>query len=166
MDNFLLIPFLGQNSLSLTTEDDILKTNAKSSEYCLSLNEKDASELISADNSAVSRQERFCFEKSALLVIIDKFMKSRYICQDNYAATLCSLLEIFYEFKDETLDSFGDEEAVDLMFDAFENHCGGDTSVLESYLIDDFSVEKRLNLAGIFRPEPYTEPEDTEDDYE
>ena len=101
-------------------KSEILSTNKKSVEYGLALSEKDAMMLVRQGKDAIALQERIEFGKSITVKLIEKFMQSSYISQNDYAETIAILLEIFYEAKEESLDVLTDEEVIDIMYDFFE----------------------------------------------
>ena len=58
--------------------------------------------------------------------LIKKFCDSPYINQENYAETVYKLVEIFYEYKNETMDLISDDELIELMKKFFDGIAGGD----------------------------------------
>ena len=61
--------------------------------------------------------------------IIEKFIKSTYISQADYADTLAALIDIFYEAKEESLDVLTDDEVIVIMYNFYENESGGSLEV-------------------------------------
>ncbi len=114
----------------LTSE--MMKTNDLSINYGLVLSENDVKMLIQCSIDSINDNDRIEFGESATLKIVDKFMKSTYISQSCYADTVASLIEIFYEVKEESLGVLTDSEVIDIMFDFFENESGGSIEVLQN----------------------------------
>lgn len=111
-------------------KSELLALNEKSEEYGLRLSEKEVSMLVEAGHEALAVQERVEFGKSVTARIIEKFMQSSYISQNEYADTIAALIEIFYEAKEESLDLLTDEEVINIMFSFFEKESGGSLEVL------------------------------------
>ncbi len=129
--------------------DTLLNTNSISAEYGLSLSEKDTLMLINAGRESIAAQDRIEFGKSATVKIIDKFMQSAYITQDIYADTIASLIEIFYEAKEESMDILTDDEVIDIMFYYFENESGGVIEVLQNRDMEELCRRVRYAAMGI-----------------
>lgn len=110
--------------------EDILSINETIGQYALSLSEADAKMLAAVDRDSIKENDRIQFGKSAVLKIIEKFSQSSYINQSDFAVMIAGLTEIFYEAKEESLDSLTDDEVIDIMFDFFENKSGGDLELL------------------------------------
>lgn len=128
---------------------EILNTNGKSSEYGLILTEKDGEMLVKAGKEAISIQDRIEFGKSITVKMIDKFMKSTYISQVDYADTIAGLIDIFYEVKEESLDILTDDEVIDIMYDFFERESGGSLEVLQGRDMDYLCRKIRNTANGI-----------------
>ncbi|EKN42403.1 hypothetical protein CFSAN001627_06965, partial [Clostridium botulinum CFSAN001627] len=59
------------------------------------------------------------------------FCDSPYISQYNYSETINELVEIFYNYKNETLDYISDDELIEIMKENFDNYCQGSLEILE-----------------------------------
>ncbi len=148
--NFELTPEMSLNKASILKQKaDILNLNEKSMEYALSLSEKDAEMLIQVGKDTISIQSRIEFGKSATIKIIEKFMKSSYISQADYADTIAGLIDIFYEAKEESLDVLTDDEVIDIMYNFFENESGGSLDVLQGRDMDYLCKKIRNTATGI-----------------
>ncbi len=148
--NFDLAPEFSINQLNLSKQKaDILNLNEKSMEYALFLTEKDAIMLVQAGKETISMQDRIEFGKSATVKIIEKFMKSTYISQSDYADTIASLIDIFYEAKEESLDILTDDEVIDIMYIFFEKESGGSVDILQGRDMDYLCRKIRNTANGI-----------------
>lgn len=107
------------NLVNLSLKNKILALNEKSSEYGLTLTEQDAFMLVQTGKEVIKTQERIEFGKSITIRLIEKFMQSTYISQNDYADTIAALLEVFYEVKEESLDILTDDEVIDIMYGFF-----------------------------------------------
>ena len=148
--SFELTPNFSSGSLiNSNLKAEILNTNGKSSEYGLILTEKDSEMLVKAGKEAIVIQDRIEFGKSITVKMIEKFMKSTYISQADYADTIAGLIDIFYEVKEESLDILTDEEVIDIMYDFFERESGGSLEILQGRDMDYLCRKIRNTANGI-----------------
>ncbi|MFD3158824.1 DUF6323 family protein (plasmid) [Haloimpatiens sp. FM7330] len=111
--------------------NDIIQCNKFTREYGLKLYEKDVKEIIKTRNTALQRSGRIEFNGQIINKIITAFCDSPYISQYNYSDTINELVEIFYNYKNETLDYISDDELIEIMKDKFDNYCQGSLELLE-----------------------------------
>ena len=71
--------------------------------------------------------------------LIYAFCDSVYIRQDNYADTLASLQDIFYLYKNESMDILTDDELIELMREAFDGECEGSLEYLEETCLEQIA---------------------------
>ena len=78
-----------------------------------------------------------------------------FINQEDYAQTLARLQEIFFLYKNESMDMVTDEELLTIMKNAYENESGGDLEYLEGTALEDFarSVRAGENWADRYKRE-------------
>ena len=122
---------LAENNLS----NEILKCNEVTREYGLKLNENDVKEIIKTRNIALEKSGRIEFNGQIINKIIEEFCDSPYISQYNYGETINELVEIFYNYKNETLDYIGDDELIEIMKEFFNNYCQGSLELLEGKVL-------------------------------
>ena len=146
--------------------NQIMKTNEKSCEYGLMLTEKQAKELAVCRKETLSDERRIEFKESAVTKIIEKFCESSYIRQNEYSDTLAELIEIFYENKNESEDTLGDDELIEVMFLLFENKSGGSLEDLRSRDLEAICRNIRHGARNIFNPDSRYDDEKYEDDDE
>ncbi|MBE6072599.1 MAG: hypothetical protein E7208_11675 [Clostridium butyricum] len=115
--------------------DEILKCNEKTCEYGLKLTNEDVKELINTRKVALKKSGRLEFNGEIIDKIIINFCDSPYISQYNYSDTINELVEIFYNYKNETLDLIGDDELIEIMKDYFDNYCQGSIELLEGKVL-------------------------------
>ena len=65
-------------------------------------------------------QQRVEFGESILPKLIDTFYDSPYISQSSYPDTCIRLQEIFYLYKNETMDEMTDDELLEFMKEQFD----------------------------------------------
>ena len=110
---------------------DIVMCNEVTSEYGLKLSKEDAKEIIDTRNTALRKSGRVEFNGQIINKIIIAFYDSPYIAKYNYNDTINELVEIFYNYKNETLDFLSDDELIEIMKDKFNNYCEGSLELLE-----------------------------------
>lgn len=115
--------------------DEILKCNEKTCEYGLKLTNEDVKELINTRKVALKKSGRLEFNGEIIDKIIMEFCDSPYISQYNYNDTINELVEIFYNYKNETLDLIADDELIEIMKDYFDNYCQGSIELLEGKVL-------------------------------
>jgi hypothetical protein len=92
--------------LSKNTEElaAVMDCSRKTQMYGLSLTEEEAKELIVSRNDTLKKFKRVELGRGMLDKLIYMFCDSEYINSDNYPETLEGLMELFYEFRNETDD--------------------------------------------------------------
>lgn len=68
--------------------------------------------------------------------------KSPFINKESYLGVINELQEIFYYMKNETEDSIGDDEIIEMIDDLYNNSCGGSIELLKEK-IQCFSQDVR-----------------------
>ena len=87
--------------------------------------------------------------------LIRTFCDSSFIEQDDYRETLSRLQDIFYLYKNESMDMVTDDELLAMMKRAFEEESGGDFDYLEGTALEEFARKVRAgeNWADRYRRE-------------
>lgn len=130
-----IMNLFGNNSLEKQVFNEILSCNDFTLEYGLTLKEEDAREIIKTRNIALEKSGRIEFNGQIINKIITAFCDSPYISQCNYSDTINELVEIFYNYKNETLDYIGDDELIEIMKEYFDNYCQGSLELLEGKVL-------------------------------
>lgn len=123
------------NSLEKQVFNEIVSCNELTREYGLTLNEEDIKEIIKTRSVALERSGRIEFNGQIVNKIIISFCDSPYISQYNYSETINELVEIFYNYKNETLDYLSDDELIEIMKSYFDNYCQGSLELLEGKVL-------------------------------
>lgn len=110
--------------------------NQYTEKYGLVLSEQDTLTLLKNRQNNLKEQERVEFGEGILTKLIYAFCDSPYIYQDIYMETLSQLQEIFYLYKNESLDEFSDDELIDYMRVAFNGVCQGSLEYLEDTCLE------------------------------
>lgn len=120
--------------------NDIIGTNQLTKKYYLKLTDNDVKEIMKTRKIALKRSGRIEFNGEIITKLIENFCDSPYISQFNYSDTINELVEIFYNYKNETLDMIGDDELIEIMKEDFDGYCQGSLELLEGkvlYIIAD-----------------------------
>lgn len=141
-DNWLIL--LNQSSQLAAVE----KANEYTKKFGLTLSNEDVQLLFSERKYALKEQERVEFGEGILPKLIYAFCDSAFLDQNNYAEYLCRLQEMFYLFKEESLDLLTDDELITFMREQFEETCFGDLAYLEDTCLKNFSEAIRAGYKG------------------
>lgn len=137
--------FSSQNQIQ-----NVLKTNSFTAKYGLELSEEEAELVVRERWNSLKEQQRIEFGEGILSKLIFEFCDSPYINRDNYAETLISLQEIFYLYKNESMDLFTDDELIEYMKNAFDNECQGSLEYLEDTVLEKLGRWARENSKAYF----------------
>lgn len=140
---FLDILIGGQYQIKKITE-----CNQYTEKFGVQLSEQDALELVACRKNSLKEQERVEFGEGILPKLIFAFCDSPYIYQDNYTDTIATLQDIFYLYKNESLDELSDDELIEYMKQAFEGECQGSLEHLEDTCLEKFARAIRCNHHG------------------
>lgn len=133
-------------------ENEILKIeecNKLTNKYALMLNEKQIYNLLEKKRDVLKSTGRIEFRNGVVEKIIKEFCDSPYINQDDYERILNELIEMFYEYKNQTLDMVADDDLIKFMRRAFDGICKGDIEYLSGTIMYKMKNEilkgKRIN---------------------
>ena len=126
----------------------MLETNRKTEQFGLELTKEDAKFLVEARGEELRKQKRVEFGEGILPKVIFAFCDSSYLSQVNYVETIMRLQEIFYLFKNESMDLLNDDELLVFMREQFEQTCFGDLDYLEDTCLENFAQAVRAGYRG------------------
>ena len=109
---------------------NIKKCNEYTSKYGLVLSDNQISNLLERRKETLKETGRIEFREGIIDKLIKEFCDSPYINKENYAETLYELIEIFYEYKNETMEIIADDELIEFMKKSFDGICQGDLEYL------------------------------------
>ena len=109
---------------------NIKKCNEYTNQYGLLLSENQISNLLERRKETLKETGRIEFREGIVDKLIKEFCDSPYINKENYAETLYELIEIFYEYKNETMELIADDELIEFMKKSFDGICQGDLEYL------------------------------------
>lgn len=136
----LLSLFINCNETSLQT---VMDCNSYTKKFGVTLTKEDTLLLLNERNNSLKEQERIEFGEGILHKLIFTFCDSPYIYQDNYVDTLARLQDIFYLYKNESLDELTDDELIQRMKTDFEGICQGSLDYLEDTCLEEFARDIR-----------------------
>lgn len=140
-----------KNWLQLMTQKNqlakVMETNQFTKEFGLSLSEEEAEVLVVDRQDSLQEQRRIEFGEGILPKLIFAFCDSPYIYQDNYVDTIGRLQDIFYLYKNESMDEATDDELIEFMKEQFEGECQGSLEHLEDTSLERFArdIRKKTN---------------------
>ena len=140
MDTKNMWELLNQGECTL---QQIVSCNAYTKKFGITITTEDALQLIEARKDVLMQNERIEFGESVLPKLIYTFCDSPYLYQDNYIDMISRLQEIFYLYKNESLDEVSDDELVELMKDYFDGDCQGSLDYLEETCLEAFARSVR-----------------------
>ena len=141
MENPLML--FGGQAMAQYALRDILRCNEETEAYGLVLTREQALELVETRNISLKDAGRVELGEGVIGKLIRAFCDSPYLAPRNYAATLHSLVEIFYAYKNETLDRLSDDELIGYMRSWFDMPCQGSIEFLAGTVLDWFAREIR-----------------------
>lgn len=141
MDNNWLLKLGGQNQI-----EKMLKLNEQTAAFGLVLSKEDAKVLATKRRDTLKEQQRVEFGEGILPKLIFAFCDSCYIEQNNYVETIGRLQEIFYQYKNETMDELSDDELLESMREAFDGECEGSLEFLEETAME--RIARKLRKRG------------------
>ena len=109
---------------------NIKKCNEYTNKYGLILSDNQISNLLEKRKETLKETGRIEFREGIIDKLIKEFCDSPYINQENYTETLYELIEMFYEYKNETKDLITDDELIEFMKKSFDGICQGDLEYL------------------------------------
>ncbi len=122
--------------------------------------------LVETRSHALKENGRIEFGGGVIDKIINEFCNSPYLSMHNYEETLHELLEIFYYYKNETLDLIGDEKLIRYMKNAFDGACQGSLELLSGRELYKLARNLRFGYAADYQENAMESGVDAEDEYE
>ena len=121
----------------------VMQTNQYTERFGLVLSEEEANFLVQERSSSLRQEQRVEFGEGILPKLIFQFCDSPYLSQDNYVESIVRQQEIFYLYKNESLDDLSDDELLDYMKEKFDGVCQGDFEYLEGTVLEEFARNVR-----------------------
>jgi len=166
----MIVPF-GQDQ----TEQQIAKASAELAacnpvlaRYGLALSPADIQALVVGRMESLATSERIEFGGGVTQQLVLGFAGSSYVAQTSFAETILELQDLFYEFKNESLEQIPDDELVAKMRALFDDFADGDVGRLEEALFEGLARTVRNEIARPPRRgfHDYTEADRVEKGYD
>lgn len=147
---------------------EVLQCNKITADYSLVLSEEQALELVETRSYSLKNVGRIEFGSGIIEKVILTFANSPYISQYRYAEIINELVEIFYYFKNETLDLMSDDDLIGYMKKYFDGVCQGSLDQLKYRELERMAKNVRLGLDpdynDLYDTEKLMEAEDDDDE--
>lgn len=134
--NFEIAPFKMSEALIMGLTEEC---NEYTKRFGLVLTPDEMRQLTETNRQVLQNIGRIDFGRGAIDRIAKEFCDSPYISQYNYVETMQELIEIFYYYKNETLDEIPDDELIILMKQYFDGECMGDIELLKDRNLEYFA---------------------------
>lgn len=130
------------NNRKQTEIANIKKCNEYTSKYGLILSDNQIENILERRKETLKETGRVELREGIIDKLIKEFCDSPYMNQENFANNLYELIEIFYEYKNETMDLITDDELIKFMKNSFDGIAQGDLE----YLYGTIMYKMRENL--------------------
>ncbi|MBZ2174635.1 DUF6323 family protein [Schnuerera sp. xch1] len=127
--------------------EEIEKCNDFTAKFGLILSRLDAIKLVETRALLLKNNERIEFGGGVIDKIIKEFCDSPYISMYNYVKTLHELIEMFYFYKNETLDMISDDDLIKFMKHSFDGKCQGSLELLSGRELANMARNIRFGYA-------------------
>ncbi len=144
------------NDSSITTSK-ILDCNKTTEQYGIIITPVQAALMSQSQSDALKKTGRIEFGTGIADKLINAFSPSPYMPQNNYDEFFCELINLFYEFKNETHDALTDAETVDFMKSAFDGFCRGSLELLSGKALSQLA--RHINSGNSFKTFRYSTEE-------
>ena len=108
----------------------IKKCNEYTNKYGVALSDNEINKILERREETLKQTGRIELREGIIDKIIKEFCDSPYMNKENFAQNLYELIEIFYEYKNETMDLITDDELIEFMKKSFDGICQGDLEYL------------------------------------
>jgi hypothetical protein len=145
----MIVPF-GNNAEQLQLAravSELESCNPVIARHGLSLSPTDIQALIAGRIEALHEAARVEFGRGVARDLVLAFAPSPHVSQEDFAETILELQDLFYEFKNESLEQIPDDELIAKMRSLFDDVAGGDLGYLAEALFDGLGRHVR-EVAG------------------
>lgn len=160
---FELIPF-ASDMIRKQAVDAVTRCNDYTGSFGLVLTREQAGELVETRSYALRGNGRIELGGGVIDKLIREFCDSPYISMQNYPQALHELIEIFYYYKNETMDLMSDDELISFMKTAFDGACQGSLELLSGRELHQMAKNLRLGLPANYSESRTPEEEEGEDE--
>jgi len=146
----MLVPF-GEDAAELqlrAAARELESCNEVIGRYGLSLSPADVQALVVGWLDALQTTERVEFGRGVAKELVLAFAGSPYVSQTSFVGTILDLQDLFYEFKNESLEQVADDELIAKMRSLFDEVANGDLGYLEEALFEGLARRVREEAVG------------------
>lgn len=145
----LIVPFWedGAQIQLRAAAAELEATNAKTARYGITLSREDVQALVVGRADALAEADRVEFGGGVAKELVLAFAGSDFVTQDDFVDTILDLQELFYDFKNESLEQIPDDELIGMMRYLFDEVANGDIGRLSEALYDGLGRHVR-EVAG------------------
>lgn len=161
--SFELIPF-ASGLIQNQAVNEVLKCNNYTEHFGLVLTQQQALELVETRSISLQANGRIEFGGGVVDKIIKEFCDSPYISMHNYTHTLHELIEMFYYYKNETMDLISDYDLIKFMKSAFDSVCQGSLDILSGRELYHLAKRLRFGSSAVPSEDKFSEDEEAEDE--
>ncbi len=126
--------------------------NAVIGRYGLALSHDDVQAIVLGRLESLQVSERVEFGGGVAKQIVLAFAGSPYVSQTDFVPTVLELQELFYEFKNESLEQIADDDLIAKMRSLFDDPAQGDLGYLEEALFEGLVRTVRDDLVNPAQP--------------
>ena len=144
--------------------DEVIKCNEYTEQFGLVLTPAQAFELVETRSLALMENGRIEFGGGVIDKIIKEFCNSPYIAMHNYTQTIHELLEIFYYYKNDTLDQLSDNDLIKYMKTAFDGICKGSLDLLSGRELNRLARNLHFGYSCDYNEDDEFEDKENEDE--
>jgi hypothetical protein len=127
--------------------------------YGLSLTTQDIQSLVAGRLESLELSDRVEFGGGVVGQIVMAFAGSPFVSQENFVPTVLELQELFYDFKNESLEQIPDDDLIAKMRSLFDDPAAGDLAYLEDALFEGLARHIRELAAGAIAEDGVADPD-------
>lgn len=146
----MLVPF-GRDADALqlkVTADELAACNDEIGRHGLSLSVEDVKAIVAGRAEALREADRVEFGGGVAKELVLGFAGSPYVSQSTFVQTIIDLQELFYDFKNESLELIPDADLIAKMRSLFDDVANGDLGYLEEALFEGLGRSVREEAVG------------------
>ncbi|SHI22098.1 DUF6323 family protein [Desulfosporosinus lacus] len=143
---------------------ELEKCNDLTVQFGLRLSQCDAVDLVETRNLALKDNGRIEFGGGVIEKIIREFCNSPYLSMPNYAESLHDLTDMFYYYKNETLDLMSDDDLIKFMKQRFDGICQGSLELLSGRELANMARNIRFGYTAEYSEDLACDEEGVDDD--
>jgi hypothetical protein len=128
--------------------DELAACNSELQRYGLELSTEDIQTLAVGRRESLASSGRVEFGGGVAKQLVLAFAGSPHVSPDNFVQTVLDIQELFYEFKNESLEQIPDEDLITKMRSLFDDFAEGDLAYLEEALFEGLGRHVREQVVG------------------